>query len=832
MPQRPTLPRRLAAVWFADIVGYGRLSSLNENEALRLVQLFQRTCRDVVRRHDGRVVKFTGDGALAEFPSAESAVFAAFSLESAFRARATAHELTDNSPRLHFGLHVGEIATAPDGDIYGDGLNLASRLQDLARPGQVLVSEDVRRQLHQRPEFRFVPLGERTIPDSEAPISVFSVVASAGTAGMTAVPETERAWWRALHRELVRRQVYGTGAVYLVVASVAVAAAALLLGRLGGPEWVVRGVALLAVLGLPVAVLLAWTFEIGREGLRRYGRDFEEPRVAARPRLAYAGLVVISAAVAGGILLVRPPTIAELPDLPANRVAVLYFDDISPGRTLGYLVDGLTEALINELSGVRGLEVVSRNGVKPFQEASVQVDSVARALHAGTLVHGSVSESEGQLRVTVQLIDGVSGTVLDRDAVERTHGELFALQDDLADRVARFLRRRLGEEIRLAEMRASVTSVEAWELVQRASKLKDDALPLIESGALEEAARLYDRADSLLVRARVADSTWAQPVIERGWLAYDRGQWYQSHDPERGSLPWIERGLEHARTALDIEPDNAEALELRGSLHLWRALFTPARDPVRAQRQFEEAERDLRAAVEADPGRAGAWYKLTMPLTAKGDLEETRLAAERAYEADAYLRLPADVLWRLFATWYDLNEPEEAERWCQELKRRLPGEDQRGSLVSGSFPEQPYFIQCHIWIMTMPGVEAEPDRASSLLKEYNRVAPPHDVGLRHWNETAVAAVLARAGLPDSAVAVAVRARASEQIDPPRNVLYAEAFVRTILGEEAEAIALLSAYLQASPGQRGEVAKTWWFESLRDRPEFQALVGAQDSAGLP
>ncbi len=831
MPQRATLPRRLAAVWFADIVGYGRLSSRNENEALQLVQLFQRACRDVVRRHVGRVVKFTGDGALAEFPSTESAVYAAFALESLFRARVAAHELSIDPPRIHVGLHVGEIATAPDGDIYGDGLNLASRLQDLAAPGQVLVSEDVRRQLHQRPEFRFVPLGERSIPDSEVPISVFSVVPSAGRGGMTTVPEAERTGWRALHHELMRRRVYGTVAAYAVVALGGVAAA-----LLAGPDWLARGVSVGALLGLPVAVLLAWTFEFGREGLRRHERGFfEEPSAEARPRLAFFGLVLVSAAAAWGISFLRPLPVETLPDLPLNRIAVLYFDDISPGRRLGYLVDGLTEALIQELSGVRGLEVVSRNGVRPFQEASVQVDSVARALHAGTLVQGSLSQSEGRLRVTVQLVDGASGTVLARDTVERVHGELFALQDDLAERVARFLRQRLGEEIRLAEMRAGVTSVEAWELVQRAVKMKEDARPAVESGALEEAVRLYDRADSLLIQAWSVDSAWAQPIIERGWLAYDRGQWYQTIDPIQRSLPWIERGLGHARAALEVEPGNAEALELRGSLHLWRALFAPARDPERSRAQFDEAEQDLRAAVEADPGRAGAWYKLTVPLTAKGDLEGTRLAAERAYEADAYLSLPADILWRLFTTWYDLNEPAEAERWCRELERPEAGEDRRSSLsslVSGSFPDQPYALQCRIWLMTMPGIEADPERAWALEEEYDRVAPAHYVLLRHWNETAVAAVLARAGLADSAMAVAVRARADEDIDPGRNVLYAEAFVRAILGREAETVALLSTYLQAQPGQRGEVAKTWWFESLHDRPEFQALVGSPDSSGVP
>ena len=819
MPSKATLPHRLAAVWFADIVGYGRLASRNEDEALQFVRIFQRTCHDVVRGHDGRVVKFTGDGALAEFQSTEAAVRAACALETTFRARAEASELT--APQLHVGLHVGEIASGPDGDLYGEGLNLASRLEGLAGPGQVLVSEDVRRQLHQRPEFRFIPLGKRPIPDSDEPISVFCVVERSGGAAVT--PPTDRAPWREFHHEMARRRVYAAAAMYLLAASIAVAAGGLLLGRQGGPEWVIRGLALVAVLGFPLMVLLTWTFDISRGGLRRYRRAVDEPGTEFRVRLSYVGLVLVSAAIAGGISFVRPPVLQNPPDLPINRVAVLYFDDISPGQDLGYLVDGLTEALIHELSEVRDLEVVSRNGVKPFQGTNVPVDSVARALNAGTLVQGSVSESGNQLRVAVQLVDGSKGNVLGAATVGRPRGELFALQDDLAEQVSTFLRRWLGTEIRLAEMRAGATSVQAWELVQRASRVKGEAQPLVQSGALEEAERVYERADSLLVRARAVDSTWAQPVIERGWLAYDRAQWFQFLDPEGRSRPWIKHGLEDARIALNIESDNAEALELRGSLHLWQALFIPERDPEGSRAQFEAAERDLRAAVEADPARAGAWYKLTIPLTARGDLKGTRLAAERAREADAYLSLPGDVLWRLFTTWYDLNEPQEAERWCRELGRGLD-EERRASLVSGSFPNRPNSITCQIWLMTMPAVEPKPDSAWSLLEEYDRVAPPRDVVGRHWNETAVAAVLARAGLADSAVAVAVRARADENIDPVRNVLYAEAFVRAILGQESETFDLLSTYLEAQPGQRGEVAKTWWFESLHDDPGFQALVG--------
>ena len=809
------LPHRLAAVWFADIVGYGRLSSRNENEALLLVGVFQRTCRDLVHRHDGRLVKFTGDGALAEFPSTEAAVRAACALEPTFRARAESARLSP--PRLHIGLHVGEVATGPDGDLYGEGLNLAARLEALSGPGQILVTEDVQRQLHHRPEFRFTPQGEHTIPDSEEPLSLFSVVESPDVTA-DALPPAAAEPWREFHRELVRRRVHTTVGAYVVAAVLGLVAVALLIGRLGGPEWVLRVLALAGVLAIPAVALLAWTFEIGRGGLRRYGRVFEEPGAGGRARVAFAGLALASIALAGGLSFVRPPGIGEAPGLAANRVAVLYFEDSSPGKNLGYLADGLTEALIRELSGVRGLEVVSRNGVRPFRHANVQADSMARALNAGTLVQGSVSESAGRLRVNVELVDGPTGTVLAAAAVERPRGELFDLQDDLAEQVSNFLRSDLGEEIRLAEMRAGTESVAAWELVQRAGELRKQASPLVEIGNLEEAGRMYDRADSLLAQAQAADTMWVEPWLQRGWLAHDRLEWFESSDPRGEFLRWLQAGLRFADAALRVSPGNPDVLELRGRFHLKSALFDPAGDPVQADSQLRAAEQDLRAAIEANPDQAGAWRSLSIPLSARGETQAAKVAAERAYEADAYLEEADDILWRLFAHSYDLNEPAEAERWCREGNRR--------------FPEDSAFVQCQLWLMTLPGVAADPARAWTLLEEYTRLTPPQEVLRRRWNETAVAAVLARAELADSAVAVATRARVDETVDPGRNVLYAEAFVRTLAGQEEEVMGLLGSYLAASPGQRGEVANTWWFEGLHDRPDFQALVAEDSPAPEP
>jgi adenylate cyclase len=141
-----TLSHRLVALWFADIAGYSTRASGDERGALQLVEILQALARDTVRRHDGRIVKFLGDAVLAEFPSTELAVRAACMLSEQYRARSAG---TGQAHDLRVGVHLGDVAVGADGDLHGDGVNAAARVQEAAEPGQVIVSEDVQRQAAQ-----------------------------------------------------------------------------------------------------------------------------------------------------------------------------------------------------------------------------------------------------------------------------------------------------------------------------------------------------------------------------------------------------------------------------------------------------------------------------------------------------------------------------------------------------------------------------------------------------------------------------------------------------------------------------------------------------------
>ena len=187
------------------------------------------------------------------------------------------------------------------------------------------------------------------------------------------------------------------------------------------------------------------------------------------------------------------------------------------------------------------------------------------------------------------------------------------------------------------------------------------------------------------------------------------------------------------------------------------------------------------------------------------------LAARKAYEQDAYLRVANDVLWRLFNGSYDLEQFGQATRWCDEGMRR--------------FPDYYRFTECRLWLMTTDAARPDADEAWRLLHRLDSLTPaPQRARGHHKGLVLVGAILARAGLNDSARHVLVAARADRATDPQQELLSYEAFARTLLGDRDTAFALLERYIAANPSHAfkrgGDIS--WWWRDLRRDPRFGRL----------
>jgi len=521
--------------------------------------------------------------------------------------------------------------------------------------------------------------------------------------------------------------------------------------------------------------------------------------------VAVVGYVAVRSARAG-----RGSAVAGL---DPRHVAVLYFADESRTHALGYLADGLTETLIDALRQVPALSVVSRNGAAAYRGTAAPLDSIGRALAVGTILRGSVDDAGGRYRVSVSLVDGASGADLgQRASFEQPAGAVLAIRDSLARRVAEFLRVRLGEELRLREEQAGTRSAAAWSLVQQGERTRKEAESRLAADDVDSAFAAFGRADSLLAQAEGGDPQWAEPVTERGWIAYRRAR---LAGDRKALTHWIEIAAGNAERAVKLAPDDARSLELRGTVRYLTWLQELVPDPGALPATLANARRDLESATRIDPTLASAYSTLSHLYYQTEDVPAALLAARKAYEEDAYLSVASEVLARLFFGSYDLEQFTQATRWCLEGARRFPGDFR--------------FAECQLLLMT-PG-DARPDvpAAWRLLARVDSLTPaPRKAFEHHRAETFLGVVLARAGLRDSARHVLEQARADRGVDPAQEILSIEAFGRTVLGDRDDAIALLKRYVAANPTHAfkrgGDIS--WWWRDLKSDPRFAQLTEAK------
>lgn len=494
--------------------------------------------------------------------------------------------------------------------------------------------------------------------------------------------------------------------------------------------------------------------------------------------------------------------------LDLDRIAVLYFDDRTPGRELQHVADGLTESLIEELSAVRSLDVISRNGVGQFRGSEVRPDSVARVLQAGTIVEGDIERVGDRLRVNVALLEGQTGAPYGgRASFERPADDLMAVREELAREVSRQLRAGMGREVQLRRARTGTSDQAAWVLYLRAERARKDGEDALVRHDDEAAREAFARADSLSRQVELLDPAWAAPAILRAELEYRRAR--LAHDRHQ-RVEHAQRGRAEIAPVLEAEPTHARALGLRGTLRYFEYLqnMIPDEDEAAALRQ--QARVDFEAAVRLDPTLADVWSGLAHMYYGES-ITDAVMAGERAYEEDAYLDAANVVLWRLYTSHYDdLGNFNKAVRFCNEGARR--------------FPEDDRFVSCQLELMHTPAVAPDPDRAWELAARIDSLAAPQRKEFaRVQTRIFVAGALARASMPDSARAVLDRAVAAidPHFDPELELLTVAAAMMSMLGDDDRAIDLLKRHRTARPNASFE--HHWWYRSIRSHPRYPEIA---------
>ena len=411
----------------------------------------------------------------------------------------------------------------------------------------------------------------------------------------------------SLVSELRRRQVFRAAAWYGGLAWLAVEVADTVFPRFGLPEWSLRAVIVAAVLGLPVALVLAWSFDLTRTGLRReaeLGTSIAAARGSAAPSWRIPSLWIALALGVGLTLsaqqawqrLVRP-AFGERPGL-----AVLPFANLSPDPENAYFADGLHEEILAALARAGGLRVISRTSVQEYRDPKRNLRQIAEALDVSLILEGSVRRVGDDLRLAVQLIDGRSDEHLWTETYDRKVKDALQLQRTVALQVVSELGASLSPTERRLIARASPSVPDAYDCYLHA------LAPYAGGGEESEIERRLNETLDLDPAFALAYALRAKTRI---WMSGNAADDDAKARLNEGARADIER-------ALTLQPDLPEALAARGLYHTYVSM-----DPARGLE-------DLLRALSIAPNDADSHGSAGLTLRRLGRFDEALLHLERA----------------------------------------------------------------------------------------------------------------------------------------------------------------------------------------------------------
>lgn len=611
---RPT--RRLSAIFSADVAGYTRLMRVDEATTVAELKYCRELMSSLVERHSGRVVDTAGDGLLAEFSSAVNAVECGVAVQQHL-AEHNAGLREERKMQLRIGVNLGDVLVE-DGHVYGDGVNVAARVQGLAEPGGICVSGMVYNQIQHVLDLSCDFLGKQRVENVSRPIPVYRIAIG------PEMPRRRRWWLRVRDR---RNAIAGSSA------------AALLL----------------------IAVLI-WMVSARTDPASPAGQD-------------------------------------------QISIAVLPFANLSNDPTQEYFSDGVTTGIITELSRLSKLLVIARYSTFTYKGSPVDVRKVGNELNVRYVLDGSVQKAVNRVRISVQLIDAVTGHNLWADHYDRELTDVLAVQDEITKNIVTTLSVRLTEEEQRQLSQRYTANIEAYDYFlqgqaqfllntkeshRRARKLFQQAIGLDPNFARAIAAlamvhldefRFKWSADSEASR-RLAHELAERAVALDKNLAHGHGVLAFVH---LYSSKRYDQAVKEAGRAIDLDPDNADGHAAQASSHIFNG------DPARAiplmhkamrlnphyqfqyptilglayyhVGRYEEAVAALQDAINRNYNRLSAHIYLAASLSDIGKLDEAN------WEVEQILSLDPDFTLEKVDKAFPIQRPEQVEQLKKALRR-------------------------------------------------------------------------------------------------------------------------------------------------------------------
>src|SRR5437868_4706404 len=459
--------------------------------------------------------------------------------------------------------------------------------------------------------------------------------------------------------ELKRRNVYKVAVAYAVVAWLVTQIATQVFPFLEIPNWVVRLVIALVVIGFPVALIIAWAFEATPEGIKRTEVADVMPATTSHKKRAWIYVVVVGAAFSIGLFFIgrytagnATPRQSEAATAPAKSIAVLPFESLSEDKANAYFAEGVQDEILTRLAKVADLKVISRTSTQRFKSAPPDLRDIAKQLGVMNILEGSVQKANDQVRVNVQLINAMTDAHLWADIYDRKLTDIFSVESDIAKTIADTLQAKLTGSEKTAISKAPTANTEAYELYHKGRSLWEKR----SGDNIPKAIAFFEQAIARDPNYALAYAGLAQAyILVPFYTGTDRFDAYLKAKDAAIKALRLDSNLAEAHAALGKVLFFSE-IDLAGAMREYQRAIELApndatahhwfgNDTLAALGQFEEAIAEGKRSVELDP----------LSVVINVDLGETFYYARRYDEAARQMRKALEIDPTSFYAHYNLG---------------------------------------------------------------------------------------------------------------------------------------------------------------------------------
>jgi class 3 adenylate cyclase/TolB-like protein/Tfp pilus assembly protein PilF len=556
--------RRLATIMVADIVGYSRLMEADEEGTYATLRAIRSEIVDPgMEASGGRTIKHLGDGFLAEFPSVMAALQFARSLQEKMRLRnEEVSEIRQFSFRL--GINLGDVIVDESGDIFGDGVNVAARLESLALPGGICISAAVRDSVHKKIEAHFEDLGDQQVKNIQTPVRAYRM--QWPREGERHVGKSKPTGKLSFFGELKRRNVFRVAITHVTDRRLYV-----------------------ITIGVIIVALVLIAFD-------RFWLDSRKSEQVA----PVANLETE--------LKDTERVTKDRETDPRPSIAVLPFANRSANPDDAFFVDGIHDDLLTHISRIGAIKTISRTSVMQYRDSDKSIPEIASELGVSTVLEGGVQRAGNQIRLNVQLIDARTDEHIWAEIYDRqlSAGNIFAIQSEISGAISEALKAKLSPQEKKRTLDIPTEDLNAYEayLIGRQRMAQRNTESLADAVAYFTTAVEIDSqfaiawaalGDTYLLQRQTTSASEvdllqkAQAAIEKALnLEPELGEAYASLGMLHWNLDEVNLAEQSFRKAIELAPNYATAYH-------WYSIL------LRSQGRSEEATEMIATAAQLDP---------------------------------------------------------------------------------------------------------------------------------------------------------------------------------------------------------------------------------------